>query len=111
MLLFYCIDCKRIIFADDSESTDQIVDRLEEHLTQCPTAAFTYEGTSGIARRKLGNLRSFLEAEHLVERIQLRSLAPDVGKLSDPIQLAGGLVSKGTFRRQRTRSYQGRKLN
>jgi hypothetical protein len=80
MLLFYCTDCKRIIGADDSESTDQIVDRLEEHLTKCPAATFTYEGTSGIARRKLGNLPSFLEDEHLVDRIRLRSPAPGFGK-------------------------------
>jgi hypothetical protein len=47
MLLFYCTDCKKMITGEDSESTDQIVDRLEEHLTTCPLATFTYEGTSG----------------------------------------------------------------
>jgi hypothetical protein len=28
MLIFYCTDCKERITAADSESTDQIVDRL-----------------------------------------------------------------------------------
>jgi hypothetical protein len=81
MLLLYCSDCKRVIGADDSESTDQIVDRLEEHLTKCPAATFTYEGTSGIARRKLSSLPSCLEDEHLVDRIRLRSLAPGFQKI------------------------------
>ena len=61
MLLFYCTDCKEMITADDSESTGEIVDRLDEHLTECTSVTFTYEGTSNVARRRLGGLRSFLE--------------------------------------------------
>ena len=80
MLLFYCSDCKRTIAADDSESTDQIIGGLEEHLTMCPPATFTYEGTSGVARRKLSSLRSFLEDEHLVDKIRLRASVPVVAK-------------------------------
>jgi hypothetical protein len=61
MLLFYCTHCAKMVAADDSESTGEIVDRLDEHITKCPSATFTYEGTSNVARRRLGNLRSFLE--------------------------------------------------
>jgi hypothetical protein len=78
MLMFYCTDCKKMIIAEDSESTDQVVDRLEEHVTKCPLATFAYEGTSGIARRKLGGLQSFLEGERLADRIRLRSAVPRV---------------------------------
>jgi len=61
MLLFYCTHCAKMIAADDSESTREIIDRLDEHMTECPPAAFTYEGTSNVARRRLGDLRSFVE--------------------------------------------------
>jgi hypothetical protein len=46
----------------------------------CPPATFTYEGTSGVARRKLSSLRSFLEGEHLVDKIRLRASVPVVAK-------------------------------
>jgi hypothetical protein len=61
MLLFYCTHCAKMIAADDSESTREIIDRLNEHITECPPAVFTYEGTSNVARRRLGDLRSFVE--------------------------------------------------
>jgi hypothetical protein len=61
MLLFYCTHCAKMIAADDSESTNQIVDWLDEHITECPSATFTYEGISNVARRRLGDLRSFFE--------------------------------------------------
>lgn len=80
MLRFYRSDCKRVIAADDSESIDQIIDGLEEHLTKCPVATFTYEGTSGISRRRLGNLQFFLESAHLVDKIRLRALVPAFAK-------------------------------
>jgi hypothetical protein len=80
MLIFYCTDCKKMITAADYESTDEIVDRLDEHLT------FTYEGTSGVARRRLGDLRSFLEGERLADKIRLRSPVPkEFEKLSERI--------------------------
>ena len=61
MLVFYCTYCAKMIAADDSESTREIIDRLNEHITECPPAVFTYEGTSNVARRRLGDLRSFVE--------------------------------------------------
>jgi hypothetical protein len=62
MLLFYCAHCAKMIAADDFESINQIVDRLDEHITECPSAAtFTYEGTTNVGRRRLSDLRSFLE--------------------------------------------------
>jgi hypothetical protein len=80
MLLFYCSDCKKMISPDDSESIDQIIDRLEGHLTKCPMATFTYGGTSGIDRRRLINLQSFLEGEHLADKIRLLSPLPALAK-------------------------------
>jgi hypothetical protein len=86
MLIFYCTDCKKMITAADHESTDEIVDRLDEHLTKCPLPTFTYEGTSGVARRRLGDLRSFLEGERLADKIRLRSPVPkEFEKLSERI--------------------------
>jgi hypothetical protein len=83
MLIFYCTDCKKMITGEDSESIDQIVDRLDEHLTKCPLSTFTHEGTSGIARRRLSGLRSFLEGEGLA---QLHSPVPtEFEKLSERI--------------------------
>jgi len=62
MLLFYCTHCNKMIADDDSESTGQIVDRLDKHITKCHPATFSYEGTSNVARLRLGGLRSFLES-------------------------------------------------
>jgi hypothetical protein len=59
-----------MIAAVDSESTDQIVNRLDGHITKCPFATFTYEGTSNVARRRLGDLRSFFE-ERAAGKIRL----------------------------------------
>ena len=45
MLIFYCTDfCKKMITAADYESTDDIVDRLDEHLTKCPLPASRING-------------------------------------------------------------------
>ena len=70
MLLFYCAHCAKMIAADDSESNGQIVDRLDEHITKCSSATFTYEGTSNVARRRLGDLGSFLEERPAGIRLQ-----------------------------------------
>jgi hypothetical protein len=59
MLLFYCAHCAKMVTADDDESLNQIVDWLDEHITKCPLATFTYEGTTNVARQRIGGLRSF----------------------------------------------------
>ena len=74
MLIFYCTDCKEMITAADSESTDQIADKLDEHITKCPLARFTFEGTSGVGRRRIGGLRSFLEGERPAGKIRLQRI-------------------------------------
>ena len=71
MLLFYCTHCAKMIATDDSESTDQIVDWLDEHIAKCPSATFTYDGTTNVARRRIGGLRSLLE-ERPTDKIRLR---------------------------------------
>jgi hypothetical protein len=55
----------------DYESTDQIVDRLDEHIKKCPPAAFTFEGTTGVATQRLDALRSFHESERRAGKIRL----------------------------------------
>ena len=71
MLIFYCTSCNETITAADSESTDQIVDRLDEHIKKCPPAAFTFEGTTGVATQRLDALRSFHEGERRAGKIRL----------------------------------------
>jgi hypothetical protein len=71
MLLFYCAHCAKMVTADDDESLNQIVDWLDEHITKCPLATFTYEGTTNVARQRIGGLRSFLEDERLSGKIRL----------------------------------------
>jgi hypothetical protein len=44
MLIFYCNRCNEMITGGDYESTDQIVDRLDEHIKKCPPATFAFEG-------------------------------------------------------------------
>ena len=53
MLLFYCAHCAKMVTADDDESLNQIVDWLDEHITKCPLATFTYEGTTTLPGREL----------------------------------------------------------
>jgi len=53
MLIFYCNRCNEMITGGDYESTDQIVDRLDEHIKKCPPATFTFEGTRALPRRDL----------------------------------------------------------
>jgi hypothetical protein len=53
MLIFYCNRCNEMITGGDYESTDQIVDRLDEHIKKCPPATFAFEGTTGVATQRL----------------------------------------------------------
>jgi hypothetical protein len=56
MLIFYCNYCNEILTGGDYESTDQIVDRLDAY-KEMPPAAFTFEGTTGVATQRLDALR------------------------------------------------------
>ena len=56
MLIFYCNRCNEMITGGDHESTDQIVDRLDEHIKKCPPATFAFEGTTGVATQRLDAL-------------------------------------------------------
>ena len=71
MLIFYCNHCNEMLTGGDYESTDQIVDRLDEHIEKCPPAAFTFEGTTGVATQRLDALRSFHEGERRAGKIRL----------------------------------------
>jgi hypothetical protein len=68
MLVFYCI-CDEMITGGDYESTDKIVDRLDEHIKKCPPAAFIFEGTTGVATQRLDAL--FHESERRAGKIRL----------------------------------------
>ena len=50
----------------DYESADQIFARLEEHVTKSPEATFTFDGTTDVARQRVGAWRSVIEHERLV---------------------------------------------
>jgi hypothetical protein len=71
MLTFHCSACNETISGDDYESADQIFGRLEHHVTNCPPATFTFEGTTDVARRRVGAWRSVIEHARLVGRLRL----------------------------------------
>jgi len=72
MLAFYCSDCNETINGGDYESADQIFARLEEHVvTKCLRATFTFDGTTDIARQRVGAWRAVIERERLVGRLRL----------------------------------------
>ena len=53
MLIFYCNYCNEMLKGGDYESTEQIIDRLDEHIKKCPPAAFTSRGQRALLRRDL----------------------------------------------------------
>ena len=53
MLVFYCNRCDEMITGGDYESTEQIVDRLDQHMKKCPPAIFTYEEQRALPHRDL----------------------------------------------------------
>jgi hypothetical protein len=71
MLVFYCNRCDEMITGGDYESTEQIVDRLDGHVKKCPPATFIFEGTTGVATRRLDDLRSFHEGERRAGKLRL----------------------------------------
>src|SRR5438132_2604526 len=72
MLIFHCSDCNETINSADYESADQIFARLEEHVvTKCFLANFTYDGTTDVARQRVGAWRSVIERERLVGVLRL----------------------------------------
>ena len=71
MLVFHCSDCKETINSGDDESADQIFGRLEDHVKKCPDATFTFDGTTDVARQRVGAWRSVIEHERLVGRLRL----------------------------------------
>jgi hypothetical protein len=72
MMIFYCSDCNRQITGADSETVGQILQRLEKHVTKCPLATFTFEGTTELARRREEGLRAFLHDAQLEGKIRLQ---------------------------------------
>ncbi len=72
VLTFCCSDCNETINGGDYESADQIFARLEEHVvTKCLLATFTYDGTTDVARQRVGAWRSVIERERLVGLLRL----------------------------------------
>ena len=71
MLIFYCNYCNEMLTGGDYESRGHIVDRLDEHIKKCPPAAFTFEGTTGVAMQRLDDLRSFHEGDVGAGKIRL----------------------------------------
>ena len=72
VLIFHCSDCNGTINSADDESADQIFARLEQHVvTKCLLATFTFDGTTDVARQRVGAWRSVIEHEHLVGMLRL----------------------------------------
>ncbi len=53
VLPFCCSGCNETINGGDYENADQIFARLQEHVTKCPVATFTFDGTTDVAGREL----------------------------------------------------------
>jgi hypothetical protein len=53
MLIFYCNRCNEMITGGDYESTDQIVDGLDEHIKKCPRQHLPSRGQPALPRRDL----------------------------------------------------------
>jgi hypothetical protein len=53
MLIFYCNRCNEMITGGDYESTDQIVERLDEHIKKCPRQHLPSRGQRALPRRDL----------------------------------------------------------
>jgi hypothetical protein len=53
MLIFYCNHCNEMLTGGDYESTDQIVDRLDEHIKKCPRQHLPSRGQRALPRRDL----------------------------------------------------------
>jgi hypothetical protein len=72
VLIFHCSACNETIKSADYESADQIFARLEAHVvTKCLLATFTYDGTTDVARQRVGAWRSVIERERLVGVLRL----------------------------------------
>jgi hypothetical protein len=65
VLTFRCSVSNETINGGDYESADQILARLEEHVKKCPEATFTFDGTTGVARKRVGAWRSVIDHERL----------------------------------------------
>jgi hypothetical protein len=71
VLIFHCSDCNETINSAADESTDQIFARLAHVVTKCLPATFTFDGTTDVARQRVGAWRSVIERERLVGRLRL----------------------------------------
>jgi hypothetical protein len=63
MLIFHYSDCGETIDGPDTETEDQILDRLEQHVIKCPLATFSFEGTTDRAKQRANALKSILGDE------------------------------------------------
>jgi hypothetical protein len=69
--LIFCNRCNEMITGGDYESTDKIVDRLDEHINKCPPATFTLQVTTSVVMQRLDALRSFHEDEQRAGKMRL----------------------------------------
>jgi hypothetical protein len=53
MLIFYCNHCNEVFTGGDYESTDQIVERLDEHIKKCPRQHLPSREQRALPRRDL----------------------------------------------------------
>ena len=60
MIVFSCLKCTRKVTGPDNETIDQIVARVEQHMSECPNATLTFVGLTEYARRRADQLRKNL---------------------------------------------------
>jgi hypothetical protein len=61
MITAHCSNCKKTIYASDEETNLQILDRLAEHMTQCPQAAFTYDADTNAGEKRISGLQGAID--------------------------------------------------
>ena len=72
MMIFSCTECSQKVTGPDEETVDQILDRVEEHVSKCPMATFTFEGLTDCARQRAEELRANLREYHRAWIMRLR---------------------------------------
>jgi hypothetical protein len=63
--------CNERITGGDDEAAEEILDRLERHVTRCPLSTFTFDGLTEKARQRADGLRAAIKDQQLAGKIKL----------------------------------------
>ena len=64
MIVAICTRCNHRFSAADDESPSRIIDRLDEHITKCPQAAFTFDVDRRVGEQKISGSHEAIEDAH-----------------------------------------------